>query len=178
MIEVMVAIIITTFGLLGFAGMQARATAAEFESYQRSQALTLVEDLVSRMNANRTNAASYVTTGLIGAGPVQDCSGLLGAALDLCQWGNLIRGSTEDRGGAKVGSMIGARGCVTRPSTSSDRYIVAIAWQGIVPTGAPGSPCGQGDASFPKEALRRAVSSTMCVALLRDPTVSPPLPRC
>ena len=177
LIEVLVAILICAFGLLGFVGMQARATSAEFESYQRSEALVLVEDMTNRINANRANAGDYVSAVLIGDGALVDCAGMAGAALDLCEWGNLIRGSAETRGGASVGSMFSARGCITRPAGSTDRYVVSIAWQGMVPTGAPTSTCGQDDALFPTESLRRVVSSTLCVGLLRD-GVPAALPRC
>jgi len=178
LIEVLVAILICAFGLLGFAGMQARATSSEFEGFQRSQALVLIEDMASRMNANRAHGAEYVTAGLIGDGPLEDCAALAGAALDLCEWGNLIRGSAERRAGAGIGSMLSARGCITRPATSTDRYTVAIAWQGILPTAGATSPCGLGDALFPDETVRRAVSSTVCIALLRDAASAPVLPRC
>ncbi len=166
LLEALVAILICAFGLLGFMGMQARATAAEFESYQRSQALVLLEDMASRINANRSDAGAYVNAGLIGAGGVADCSLLGGANLDLCEWANLLRGSSETRGGVGVGSMFNARGCITRPAGATDRYVIAIAWQGINQTGAPASTCGQGDAVFPNEALRRVVSSVVCVGLL------------
>jgi type IV pilus assembly protein PilV len=178
LIEVLVAILICAFGLLGFAGMQARATSSEFEGFQRSQALVLIEDMVSRMNANRAHAGEYVAAGLIGDGPLEDCAALAGAALDLCEWGNLIRGSAERRAGAGVGSMLAARGCITRPATSTDRYTVAIAWQGILPTAGATSPCGAGDPLFPDDTLRRAVSSTVCIALLRDAAAAPVVPRC
>ena len=178
LIEVLVAILICAFGLLGFAGMQARATSSEFEGFQRSQALVLIEDMVSRMNANRAHAAEYVAGGLIGDGALEDCAALAGAALDLCEWGNLIRGSAERRAGAGVGAMLSARGCITRPATSTDRYTVSIAWQGILPTAGATSPCGAGDVLFPDETLRRAVSSTVCIALLRDAASAPVLPRC
>ena len=174
----LVAILICAFGLLGFAGMQARATSSEFEGFQRSQALVLVEDMVNRMNANRAHAGEYVNADLIGDGPLEDCAGLAGAALDLCEWGNLIRGSAERRGGAGIGAMLAARGCITRPATSTDRYTVSIAWQGILPTAGANSPCGSGDPLFPDETVRRAVSSTVCIALLRDAASAPALPRC
>ena len=178
LIEVLVSIVVCAFGLLGFVAVQARAVASEFESHQRTQALNLVDDMVSRINANRTAAGAYVVEGLIGAGAIEDCAGLAGAPLDLCQWGNLIRGSREDRAGAKVGAMLSARGCITRPGTSTDRYVVAVVWQGIVATGAPPSPCGLGDAAFTSEPLRRTVSYTVCIGLLRDPAVPAALARC
>jgi len=184
LIEVLIAVLICAFGLLGFAGMQARAVSTDFETLQRSEALVLLEDMVSRMNANRGHAASYVSAGLLGVDVstpdhLEDCSGKAGAELDLCEWSNMIRGSSEHRGvGNNIGSMLSARGCITRPATSSDRYVISIAWQGIVRTAAPASPCGQGDAAFPDEALRRTASATVCVALLRDAASAPVISRC
>ena len=178
LIEVLVAILICAFGLLGFAGMQARATSSEFEGFQRSQALVLIEDMVSRMNANRAHGAEYVMAGLIGAGPLEDCAALAGAALDVCEWGNLIRGSAERRAGSGVGAMLSARGCIMRAATSTDRYVVTVAWQGILPMAGSASPCGAGDVAFPIETVRRTVSSTVCIALLRDAASAPVLPRC
>jgi type IV pilus assembly protein PilV len=178
LIEVLVAVLICAFGLLGFAGMQARAVSTDFETLQRSEALVLIEDMVSRMNANRAHAGEYVSAGLLGEGAVADCTALTGAALDLCEWSNLIRGSAEQRGGSNIGAMLSARGCITRPATSSDRYVIAVAWQGVTATAAPASPCGQGDDAFPNEALRRTASATVCIALLRDAASAPVISRC
>ena len=178
LIEALVAILICAFGLLGFAALQARSITAEFESYQRSQALVLIDGMVSRVNANRANAGAYVSAGLIGAGAVTACAGLSGAELDICEWANLLRGSAERRNGANVGAMFNARGCITRAAASTDLYVIAIAWQGIQATGAPGSACGAGNAAFPTPALRRVVSSVVCVAALTDVPVAPFNPRC
>jgi len=177
LIEVLIAVLICAFGLLGFAGMQARAVSTDFETLQRSEALVLIEDMVSRMNANRAHADDYVSA-LLGDGPIVDCTGATGAALDLCEWSNMIRGNAEQRGGTNIGAMLSARGCITRPATSTNRYVISIAWQGIVPTAAPASPCGQGDVAFPNEALRRTATSTVCVALLRDAASAPVISRC
>jgi len=177
LIEVLIAILICAFGLLGFAGMQARAVSTDFESLQRSEALVLIEDMVSRINANRAHADDYVSA-LVGDGPIVDCTGATGAALDLCEWSNMIRGNAEQRAGTNIGAMLSARGCITRPATSTNRYVISIAWQGIVPTAAPASPCGQGDVAFPNEALRRTATSTVCVALLRDAASAPVISRC
>jgi type IV pilus assembly protein PilV len=178
LIEVLVSIVICAFGLLGFAALQARATTTEFESYQRSQALVLISDMTNRINSNRALASSYVVAGLIGADGLEDCAGKAGAALDLCQWGNLIRGSAETRNGSRVGSMMQARGCIELAPGTSDRYVISIVWQGVVPTGAPPmTPCNA-DALITDARVRRVVSSTVCMARLRDPDVLPPTPRC
>jgi type IV pilus assembly protein PilV len=179
LIEVLVAIILCAFALLGFAALQARAGSAEFEAVQRSQALLMVEDMASRINNNRANAGAYVAAGLIGAGGVEVCNnGMNVRDRDLCEWGNLLRGTTEIRAGSRIGSMTNARGCITQAAGSSDRYVIAVAWQGAVDSGAPASNCGQGDAAFPSEARRRVVTSTVCIAALRDAASAPALPRC
>ena len=176
MIEVLVTIGILVVGLLGLAALQTLTQVAELESYQRSQAIVLVRDMADRITGNKINIAQYVGND-VGLAE-NDCTGLTGAALDLCEWGNLIRGSAERRGGAGIGAMLAARGCITRPATSTDRYTVSIAWQGILPTAGATSPCGSGDPLFPDETVRRAVSETVCIALLRDAASAPVLPRC
>ena len=178
LIESLVAILVCAFGLLGFVGLQTRSVSAEFEAFQRSQALVLLEDMVARLNANRGDAAAYLRAQPIGAGPVADCSAVGGAARDVCEWANLLRGSAETRGARQVGAMVSARGCITRQPGSSDRYAVAVVWQGMVGTGAPRTDCGRGDGAYASEALRRAVTSTVCVARLRDAASPPATPRC
>lgn len=179
LIEVLVAVLLCAFSLLGFASLQARAAGIEFEAQQRSQALTLVEDMLARIDVNRSRAGEYVSTSLIGAGAVADCSGLNGSALDLCEWGNLLRGTSETRGGARVGSMQAARGCITRAAGTTHRFVVAVVWQGLVPSGAAASPCGDADTStYPDASLRRVSAAALCVALLRDGATPPAVNRC
>jgi type IV pilus assembly protein PilV len=178
LVEVLVSLLICAFGLLGFVALQARATSSEYEALQRSQALVLLDDMVSRLNANRPDAEDYVSAGLIGVGDVEDCDGLTGADLDLCEWGNLLRGSTETRDANRVGSMVSARGCISKAPGADARYIVAVAWMGNDATGAPASACGQGDAAFPDERLRRVVSTSVCIGWLNQPVPLPAEPAC
>lgn len=178
LIEVLVAMLVCAFGLLGFVAMQARASTVESEALQRGQALVLMQDMLSRISANRAVADSYVTAGVIGAGAVEDCAGKTGAQLDLCEWGNLLRGESEARGGANVGAMVSARGCITKPATSSARYVVSVAWLGNSPTGAPASPCGQGDDAYANAALRRVVSNSVCIGWLKQPDPLPATTAC
>jgi type IV pilus assembly protein PilV len=180
LLEVLVAMLLSAFALLGFAAIQARASNAEFEALQRSQALVLIDDMVARLNANRAQAGSYVVADLIGAGALENCAGAADtAARDLCEWANLLRGAAEVRGGSRVGAMVSARGCITRAAGSSDRYTISVAWMGVLPTAAPTATCGSDAADvYPDAALRRAASATVCIALLRDPAVAAAVPRC
>jgi type IV pilus assembly protein PilV len=62
--EVLITVVIMAFGLLGLAGFQVRTSVMEQESYQRVQALLLVQDMAERIYANRANAATYVQDGI------------------------------------------------------------------------------------------------------------------
>ena len=173
MIEVLITIVILTIGLLGVAGLQARMQLAEVESYHRSHAIVLLQDIVDRISANRRNAMNYVTGGPLGTGnAVQNCIGLTGANMDLCQWNNALLGAAEtSSGGQQVGAMIGARGCVTNVSATMPReFTVAVVWQGVTPTAAPTSTtCGQG--LYGNEQTRRALIARIKIGCLQnDPT--------
>lgn len=173
MIEVLVSIVILAFGLLGVAGLQAQIKLAEVEAYQRSQAVVLLQDMVDRINANRRNSMSYVTATPAGTGNAEgDCAGLTGAALDLCDWNNALLGVGETSGGASVGAMIGARGCVANTvNTMPRKFVVAVVWQGNTPTLAPQSTnCGQGSYGSNDAARRAMVAQVMIGCLQNDPT--------
>lgn len=173
MIEVLITIVILTIGLLGVAGLQARMQLAEVESYHRSHAIVLLQDIVDRIAANRRNAMNYVTGGPLGTGnAVQSCLGLTGANLDLCQWNNALLGASEtSSGGQQVGGMIGARGCITNVAATMPReFTVAVVWQGVTPTVSPTSTaCGQG--LYGNEQTRRALVARIKIGCLQnDPT--------
>ena len=56
MLEVLVSIVIVAVGLLGMAGLSARSTTAEYEAYQRAQALILLSDMVMTLAYARNEA--------------------------------------------------------------------------------------------------------------------------
>ena len=58
LIEVMVTIIIVSFGMLGVAGVILNSLKANESSYGRAQAVWLANDIIDRMRANRTAAES------------------------------------------------------------------------------------------------------------------------
>jgi type IV pilus assembly protein PilV len=60
--------VILAIGLLALAGLQARLHLLQIESYQRAQALILLQDMTSRVVNNRYAAASYVTGAPLGTG--------------------------------------------------------------------------------------------------------------
>ena len=168
MIEVLVTLLILMVGLLGLASLQMQGLRSEMESYQRVQALILLQDMVGRINANRVNAADYVVSdiGTAGDGQPADCTALSGQPRDRCEWSNALKGAAEKSGTASVGAIIGGRGCVTLISVTDRTYQVSVAWQGLGKTLAQTTnECGK-DKYGDDDAQRRVVSLTLRIANL------------
>jgi type IV pilus assembly protein PilV len=183
MIEVLVSIVIVAVGLLGMAGLSARTTTAEYEAYQRAQALILLSDMVDKINANRKAAGCYAISDPSSGSPALGTGSTLTpacnaygtaaeqarAVADLTDWNNKLLGAAETQSGNAVGVMTGARGCVSLDPLSNT-YQVAVAWQGMAPTVAPTSVdatwlCGAG--LYGPDSQRRLVSITLSIANLR-----------
>jgi type IV pilus assembly protein PilV len=190
MIEVLVSVLIIALGLLGLAGMQSRMQQAEFESYQRSQALVLLHDMVDRININRLTASCFaISDGTATAAVYGTNSNALPACgfstaannavadAAIAEWDSLLKGSGETKNAAQVGAMIGARGCVNYSVASevanpaggtfngTGIYTVAVSWQGIFDTVAPSVNCGNNQ--YATETRRRTVSTSFRLGCLK-----------
>ena len=190
LLEILVALFVLLVGLLGLVGLQAEGQQMEMESYQRTQALVLLQDMVNRINANRSDAQklNYVTTSPEGGGgSLSNCSGMSGAVLDLCEWGNLLDGAAEATsiancsssiGTSCIGAMIGARGCVGYDATTeltdstgatisgTGIYTISVAWQGLIATANPSAALTCGQNQYASEAQRRVVTSQIRIGAL------------
>ncbi len=196
MIEVLVTLIILLVGLLGLAGLMVQSQRSEMESYQRVQALILLQDMAGRLNANRKVASCYAFTanaatgtpylGVAGATAVAVPACTAGTAAqnaqaiqDMTDWDDMLTGAAETSAGAAVGAMVGARGCVSYgagtelldknglPIPGTGIYTIAVAWQGMSSTAIATPNCAQ--AEYGNEAQRRVVSLTLRTASLTAP---------
>lgn len=137
LLEVLIAMTILSIALLGIAGLQMAATQTDIESQQKAKLEFLLEDMVSRLDANRKNADTYVTgiTSYLGVGnstQPNSCSGLLGKALDFCEWNQLLITSGVPQ----------ARGCILQTdSTIPKQYMVVVAWHPPVKSTPPANSC-------------------------------------
>ena len=61
MMEVLVALLVLSIGVLGYAGLQLRALDSTDETYMRSQAMAIAQDAVERMMANPGASSVYET---------------------------------------------------------------------------------------------------------------------
>lgn len=183
LLEVLVSLLIAVVGLLGLIGIQAVSHVSELESYQRVQALVLMNDMVERINANRASAGCYAftdpasgtkyvgtTAGGNHLGTPNCASGFLNsqtralANSDLADWDQALQGAAEkSASSASIGAMNGARGCVAYDAATAT-YTVAVAWQGITDTFVPVVKCGND--LYGPETRRRVVWTTFKVANL------------
>lgn len=188
LIEVLVSLLIIVLGLLGLAGLQVRMQQAEFESYERSQALVLLYDMVDRINVHRETASCFrvsTTAGTpylgVGSTAVPACTVSTGADnaeanASIAEWDALLQGAAETKGGGSVGAMVGARGCASYDAASelldaggaamsgTGVYTVTVAWQGTADTFAPAVNCANN--LYGAETRRRVVSTTFRLARL------------
>jgi len=175
LLEVLITIVILAIGLLGLAGLQMRLQSSEMESYQRAQALILLNDMTSRIATNRNDAASYVTATPLGAGMTCPMATATSTPQerDRSEWCGALQGAAETSGANKVGTMIGGRGCVE--SIGDGQYMVTVTWQGLVPISAPPASvaCGQNlydssaaGANCINDLCRRAITAIVSIATL------------
>lgn len=158
LLEVIITMGILAVGLLGLAGLQARALNAEADSFARAQAIMFANDMIDRMNSNlaevKTSTAAATGYNQQSAGGVRvefgqgynnDCitvanntaalqaaccaAKATSVARDLCEWDLALKGIGEAVGTSKVGGMNGARACVFNTG-AADIFQVDVVWQG------------------------------------------------
>lgn len=108
LIEVLIAIVVLSIGLLGLAGLQVTSVQSNHSAYQRSQASLLANDLADRMRANRTEALTnaYVAD-YVDSSSSHTVTGTR-AAKDLAEWLNSLALKLPDGRGKieKSGSLV------------------------------------------------------------------------
>lgn len=162
LIEVLVSIVILAVGLLGLALLQSTALGNQLESYQRAQALLLLEDMSNRIrvNSNAAIAGAYADGADFGKQDAEDCSLKTSAAeRDQCDWNAALAGAGVKLGTVNVGSVLGATGCIENVAGSADGETVirlTVAWQGLTKTVAPNLACGRNE--FGEDEYRRVAT--------------------
>lgn len=164
LIEVLVTLLVSTFGLLGLAAFVTRSTTLSVDATQRARAVSLLQDMHQRIGNNKARADDYVTGKTYGAAAA-DCSALAeGADKDLCEWGNALNG-TQDKGSSSAAAALGLLGCVEKPDAAQPIYVITIAFGTMTAGVPPATDCAKG--SFDTaDTLRRSISARLRVATL------------
>jgi type IV pilus assembly protein PilV len=175
LLEALITIFILAFGMLGLANLNAKMQTVEVESYARSQALILLDDMAARLSAHRGVAATYVTStptsGPVGTGDgITDCASTTAGSVgrDLCEWSIALKVNTELRGSSAVGKMIGVRGCIEAVGGASPpSYQITVTWQGLSPTVAPAPSVDCAQSFYTSDdRYRRAIIKVVSIASL------------
>ena len=135
LIEVLVAIVILSIGLLGLAGLQTAGLKANNSAYQRSQASVMANEILDRMRANRVGIASsfyddpYASTPSDPVCVTSYCTVEQMAAYDVWYWetnlGNVLPNGQGNITGSGAGSV----------------FTITVMWDDNR-TGATGTDCG------------------------------------
>ena len=137
LLEILVAVLVLSFGLLGLAGLQAASIRANHSAYLRSQATQLAYDMADRMRAN-TSAADAGTynnpTPAISAScySTGGCAASVLAGDDVYRWNQAITAALP-AGSAGVVCLDatpndGSPGTVDC-SNSGNQYVVKVWWR-------------------------------------------------
>ena len=155
LLELLVALVVFSIGLLAVAGLQTVSKQANFEGLQRTTATQIAHGLLEDMRMNGDALDVYRTIGEIGAGsrggePVPncqaaaECTAVQKAAHDLWFWEQAIDGSMETNNGAGTGGLVLPTLCIDGPALGgAGIYRVTIVWRGTASiTNVSNNACG------------------------------------
>jgi type IV pilus assembly protein PilV len=106
-VEILVAVLILSFGLLGMAALQTRALQGNQSSFQRSQAIMLVNYIMDAMRIDRENArgGNYNINNVCGS------AGISGTTLDKNNLREWLEASANNLGGNAESPVCGSVVC-------------------------------------------------------------------
>lgn len=155
LIEMLVALVVFSVGLLAIAGLQTVSKQANFEALQRTAASQIAHGLLEDIRVNGDAAGIYLAAGELGGGargaePAPNCSGSAvctaaqKAAHDLWFWEQVLDGNLEMSGNAGGGGLVLPTLCLAGPvGGGAGIYTVTIAWRGTASlNNANPSACG------------------------------------
>ena len=155
LLEMLVALVVFSIGLLAVAGLQTVSKQANFESLQRTTASQVAHGLLEDMRMNGDALNTYRTAATLGNGsrgaePVPgcregaECTADQKALYDLWFWEQAIDGNLETSGGAGTGGLVLPALCIDGPAVGGPGiYRVTIVWRGTASiTNSVNNPCG------------------------------------
>ena len=181
LIEMLIALIVFSVGLLSIAGLQTVSKQANFEALQRTTASQIAYGLLEDMRVNGDAINVYIGAGELGAGsrgsePAPNCSGTnvcnaaQKAAHDLWFWEQVLDGNLEMIGNAGGGGLVLPTLCVAGPvGGGAGIYTVTVAWRGSASlTNGNANACGSSGGDYGGNNEFRRI---MAVPTYIDPTL-------
>lgn len=161
LLELLIALIVFSIGLLAIAGLQTVSKQANYEAIQRTTAAQVANGLLEDMRTNGNgidvySAAPQLGGGVIGAEPVpncrdgSECNAAQKAAHDLWFWEQVLDGNLETNAGIAAGGLVLPALCVTSPAGGgAGVYTVTIVWRGTASISSNvADPCGAASGDY------------------------------
>ncbi len=161
LLELLIALIVFSIGLLAIAGLQTVSKQANYEAIQRTTAAQVANGLLEDMRTNGNgidvySAAPQLGGGVIGAEPVpncrdgSECNAAQKAAHDLWFWEQVLDGNLETNAGIAAGGLVLPALCVTSPvGGGAGVYTVTIVWRGTASISSNvADPCGAASGDY------------------------------
>lgn len=175
MIEVLVTLVVVVIGLIGSLNIQAQMQKSLQESYNRTQAIIIMDDIQDRIFGNKPSAPCYAISGFLGTGSttLPGCSGVGSeatqrlATTDIAQIDDSLKGSNEINEEREfVGGLLKGKACIDLVETKNlQTYNITIVWQGLhsLPSNNT-SNCGGNE--YGGEGFKRVYQSSISIARL------------
>lgn len=139
LVEVLAAVLVLAVGVVGFAALQMRAVQTSGDSYYRTQAMSIAQDLAERARANSTQVATYTAAATWPTTAVDQ------TALDDCMVGNCTPAEMAAFDAASVrfnAETLLPQGLVNMQACpDSALNCIFVAWDGLLPTAGLGGQC-------------------------------------
>lgn len=161
LLELLIALVVFSIGLLAIAGLQTVSKQANYEAVQRTTAAQVANGLLEDMRTNGNGidiyaAAPLLGGGAIGAEPVpncrdaNECNAAQKAAHDLWFWEQVLDGNLETNGGIGAGGLVLPALCITGPAAGgAGVYTVTIVWRGTASINSNiANPCGAATGNY------------------------------
>ncbi len=161
LIELLVALIVFSIGLLAVAGLQTVSKRANYESLQRTTAAQAANGLLEDMRTNGGGIDIYRTAGELGGGsrgsrPIPgcqagaECNAAQKAAYDLWFWEQMLDGNMEMNAGTAAGGLVLPTLCIDGPAVGgAGTYRVTVVWRGSASiTNAVNNACGTASGNY------------------------------
>jgi type IV pilus assembly protein PilV len=181
LIELLIALIVFSVGLLAVAGLQTVSKQSNFESLQRTSGSQIAYGMLEDMRVNGDAINVYLAAGEIGGGsrggePAPNCSGAAEcnaaqkAAHDLWFWEQMLDGNMEMSGNTGAGGLVLPTLCIGGPvGGGAGIYTITIAWRGTASmSNGNASACGSAGGNYGNANEFRRI---MQIPTYIDPTI-------
>lgn len=161
LLEMLVALVVFSIGLLAVAGLQTVSKQANYEAIQRTTASQIAQGLLEDMRMNGDAISVYRTAAPLGNGsrgaePAPsclagaECTAAQKAVHDLWFWEQAIDGNLELSGGAGTGGLVLPTLCIDGPAVGGPGiYRVTVVWRGTASiTNTVNNPCGAASGNY------------------------------